>query len=215
MSPLRLDLRVTLLPLPLRLDRSIGTIIVANRSYLYSSKTVPGDQAPQEKRRLQGIAEWNYDIPLAFKLLLSGNPRPCRSSIWETEELVAIAGDYRVGVERLTQFLQKIKIPVAQPMIQETFAFLNSDKNKNLFFVLECGEIFTMEDEPLLDQTNRLIRDIKNLEPILDPDLSGTSSPRANKVEKNLVEESINPLKPIYELGLGAWANILYFDLRG
>jgi hypothetical protein len=29
------------------------------------------------------------------------------------------------------------------------------------------------------------------------------------------VEESINPLKPIYELGLGAWANILYFDLRG
>ncbi len=185
---------------------------MANRSYLYSTKTVPGDQAPQEKRKLQGIAEWKYDIPLAFKLLLSGNPRPCRSSIWETEELIAIAGDYGVGVERLTQFLQKIKIPVAQPMIQETFAFLNSDKNQNLFFVLECGEIFAMEDEPLLDQTNRLIMDIKSLEPILDPALSGISSPKVNEVKQNPVEEPIDPLKLTFELGLGAWANILYFD---
>ncbi|WP_444546268.1 DUF7822 domain-containing protein [Aeromonas hydrophila] len=32
-------------------------------------------------RKLIGVSEWNYDIPIIFNLLLSGNPKTCPSSL--------------------------------------------------------------------------------------------------------------------------------------
>lgn len=52
---------------------------MANRSYLYSTNVVPGPDVKKATRTLTGISEWNYDIPIIYKLLLSGNPRPCKS----------------------------------------------------------------------------------------------------------------------------------------
>ena len=47
---------------------------MANRSYLYSADALPTAGA-EKKPQAVGIAEWNYDIPLAFRLLLSAHPR--------------------------------------------------------------------------------------------------------------------------------------------
>ena len=66
---------------------------MANRSYLYSADTLPTSDVNQ-KPRVVGISEWNYDIPVAFRLLLSGYPRKCRSVIWDFPDEIAIAGDY-------------------------------------------------------------------------------------------------------------------------
>ncbi len=52
---------------------------MANRAYLYSTSFLPG--AETEFRRIVGLSEWSYDIPLAFKLLLTGNPHRCTSLI--------------------------------------------------------------------------------------------------------------------------------------
>jgi hypothetical protein len=74
---------------------------MANRSYLYATNTVPGIDVIQSKRQIIGISEWNYDVPVVYKLLLSGNPRLCKSSIWDVPDLIAIVGDYSLGLERL------------------------------------------------------------------------------------------------------------------
>ena len=46
---------------------------MANRSYLYASDVIPAPDVDPDRRRMTVISEWNYDIPVAFKLLLSGN----------------------------------------------------------------------------------------------------------------------------------------------
>ena len=40
------------------------------------------EELPADERAV-GIAEFGYDIPIVFKLLLSGNPRLCVSMIFE------------------------------------------------------------------------------------------------------------------------------------
>jgi len=184
---------------------------MANRSYLYASNEVPtADRTPAE-RDMIGIAEWNYDIPIAFKLLLSGNPQPCNSSIWKCPEQIAIAGDYEAGFERLSDFLNRISNVDARPLASEADAFLRSEKNRRRFFVLECGEIFEMHDQPLLEQNEALIHSILNLE-----------AEEKTTREKVSVSMPAGPssrhgkrvVRPIDRLGLGNWSNTLYFDLN-
>ena len=71
---------------------------MANRSYLYSSDVVPGYNETG-KKELIGISEWDYDIPLVYKLLLTGAPRMCKSSIWDVSDDIALVGDYLQGVK--------------------------------------------------------------------------------------------------------------------
>jgi hypothetical protein len=73
---------------------------MANRSYLYSTNYLPGSAATGS-RRVVGIAEFGNDIPIVFKLLLSGNPRTCVSLIFEGTDEIALVGDYQLGVGRL------------------------------------------------------------------------------------------------------------------
>ncbi|BBO59597.1 hypothetical protein [Mycoavidus sp. B2-EB] len=198
---------------------------MANRSYLYSTNVVPGPDVKKETRTFTGISEWNYDIPIIYKLLLSGNPRPCKSSIWDMPDDIALIGDYALGVERLKEFLNKITLPTARPLVEETLQFLASKHSINKYFVLECGEIFDMDDEPIQEQNAQLLDEIRNLDveveralaslepqPVEKPKpvgwlakLFGVKSPPA-------VESHDDPLQPVYNLGLGNWSNILYFD---
>lgn len=119
---------------------------MANRSYLYSTNIVPGPDAEAQGRKLIGISEYNYDIPIVFKLLLSGNPRTCPSSIWDCNDDIALLGDYDAGLANLEAFLAQIQTPAAQPLIAEALEFLRKPENHNPYFVLECGEIFEMSD---------------------------------------------------------------------
>ena len=195
---------------------------MANRSYLYSTNVIPGPYVKMEERKLVGISECNYDIPIVFKLLLSGNPRVCKSSIWEVPEDIALVGDYARGVEHLKEFMQEIKLAAAQPLIGEALDFLNKPENQNQFFVLECGEIFEMESEPIPEQNLALLEEIKGLEPQIQKSLQSLLTPKEpssigffSKLFGAKLEEpkqSHDPMKLIYTLGLGNWSNILYHD---
>lgn len=197
---------------------------MANRSYLYSTNVIPGPSAKANGRKLIGIAEWNYDIPIVFKLLLSGNPKTCPSSIWDNPEEIALIGDYASGVKNLEGFLSKIELSSAQGLIAEAIEFLNKTENRSQYFVLECGEIFDMREAPLLEQNLDLLEQVKNLQPGEEQALQSLMAPPVVPPKpvgffSKLLGRAPEPpslahdlMKPIYALGLGNWSNILYFD---
>jgi hypothetical protein len=201
---------------------------MANRSYLYSTNLIPGPDVKKEDRKITGISEWNYDIPLVFKLLISGDPRGCPTSIWGAEGDIALVGDYALGVARLRAFLERIDMPEAKPAIEEALGFLNDPANVNQYFVLECGEIFEMSDGDLVEQNAELLENVRNLdeemalaledlrplppEPPAPPKAVGWLAKLFGaKEEAAPVVQEIDPLQSVYGLGLGNWANVLYF----
>lgn len=171
---------------------------MANRSYLYSTNFVPGSDVKKDERRIVGISEWNCDIPIVFKLLLSANPRRCRSSIWDIPEEIALLGDYDKGTANLFAFLERISDPAVQPLRQEARGFLAAEKNKNRYFLLECGEIFDMAEEPLQEQNDRLLDEIKNLGPQLEQKLADLAAPQGAAVKPARDEERLDLLDRVY-----------------
>ncbi|MBH0095676.1 hypothetical protein I6E61_04665 [Psychrobacter sp. NZS113] len=202
---------------------------MANRSYLYSTNTIPELNQDDSSRVLTGISEYNYDIPIVFKVLLSGNPQACLSVIWDNPEKIALIGDYTSGVQNLEAFLASITLPAAQVPITEALEFLKMPENQNQYFILECGEIFEMSETPVEAQNLALFNQVQNLQPEIEaayqslllpaPVVSEQPKPigfwerlfgRRSTPPKAL--SANNPEQAIYDLGLGLWSNILYFD---
>jgi hypothetical protein len=164
---------------------------MANRSYLYASDLVPARDIEKAKRRIVGISEWNYDIPVAYKLLASGAPEACISSIWKFDGKIAIVSDYEAGVRRLFEYLDRIPKSLIGSHRDEAHVFLSAPENKRRHFVLECGEIFQMQGSDLVQQNQQLLDEIEGFDPPV---------PRYDE--------------EIERLGLGNWSNILYFAPR-
>ena len=164
---------------------------MANRSYLYASDMVPARDVDPTKRRMIGISEWNYDIPVVYKLLSSGNPQACISSIWKIDPKIAVVGEFAAGLDRLTKFLDRLPKQLIQTLREETIQFLSLPTNRRKYFVLECGEIFDMQGGNLEDQNTALLREIQQFNP-----------------------DVVTSEEGITALGLDNWSNILYFDLN-
>jgi hypothetical protein len=206
---------------------------MANRSYLYSSNLIPSKTVLKSERKLIGLSEWPVIIPLVYRILMSGNPHVCATSIWDNAEEIAIVSDYAIGLERLKQFFQRINLPQAQLYINEALAFLERQDNMQRYLVLESGEIFCFSDEPMEDQNEALLKDIQSLETEITmalEDLHILANPSSEilsslgKLSKlfskkpapwtpsQLQEHENKLLKAIFQLGLGEWSNLLYFD---
>jgi hypothetical protein len=199
---------------------------MANRCYLYSTNFLPGRDVTGGDRRVVGIAEWSWDIPLVFKLLLSGDPRKCRSLIWDVPEEVAVVGNYDVGVANLLAFLERISHPAAPALKEEAEEFLAAEKNKNPYFLLEGSEIFDIGDaspaESPAQQNDLLLAEIKDLGPAMEKAIA--------ELDARVHEETHppgffarffgarTPMRKddssdlIYNLGLGGWTNVLFYD---
>ena len=208
---------------------------MANRSYLYSSNIKPTAGVAASEKKLVGISEWNYDIPLVYRLLLSGDTEVCHTSIWDTDEKIAILGNYDKGFDALEKFLLQIKDPMAQELIQEALTFLVDENNRNKFFVLECGEIYEMGGDDFLSQNMSLFEEIKSdvaddaeqaLEmlnkvreaqeapPVQESQSLWNKLFGSKKKQPSLASQNTqaDPMQEYYELGLGNWSNILYFS---
>jgi hypothetical protein len=193
---------------------------MANRSYLYSTDRLPSSDGDTERPRFVGISEWPYDIPLVFKILVSGTPMACQSSLWSPEP-IAIAGDYDQGVARLFEFLDRIDEPDLAPLREEAHAFLTAEENKNRYFLLECGELYDMMGDAPREKNDRLLSEVQNLEPEMESALAKLSSdcrikPRPVSFLARMfgVKSTVakNPTELICELGLGFWDNVLFYD---
>src|SRR6187402_1791248 len=82
---------------------------MANRSYIYS---ISFDRTKRKRENLDkviALSEFNYAIPLSYKILVSQNPQLSNSFIWELEKPIAILGDFKKGKEKLFLFLEILK----------------------------------------------------------------------------------------------------------
>lgn len=186
---------------------------MANRSYLYSTNFIPDSPEWREKKTLHGLSEFRYDIPLVFKILLTGNPIVCRSSIWETPEKIAIAGDYAHGLENLTTYFNRITDSAAQPLIDEALQFLRAPKQARKHFILECGEIFDLTEGSLAEKNIALLAEIQ----AIGADIDHLPVPLPVNAKQGILSKLFrlrapDALSPYYEIGLGGWSEILYFD---
>ncbi len=182
---------------------------MANRSYLYSTDHLPESSEWETKPALRGISEWNYDIPLVFKLLLTGNPFTVKSSIWDSPEKIAIAGDFQQGFDTLNEYLSELP-EAAAPLVSEARAFLCDSANRRKYFILECTEIYTLLDDAPAELNLELLQEIEVLGSIAGvlpiPDV-----PEASTGDEITTAD---PLQPYYDLGLGNWSNVLYFQFE-
>jgi hypothetical protein len=194
---------------------------MSNRCYLYSTNFVPGLEVT-EYRRAIGIASWSYDIPIVYKLLLSSNPRICRSLIFEGADEFALIGDYAKGVECMLRFLVRVSHPAVAEAMEQALEFLEAEENKNAYFVLEPGEIFDVLPESLPDEYRKLLAEIQNLQPQMDKAIA--------ELEARMWEEDHPPgffarllgartpvrkndsTDLVYGLGLGGWSNVLFYE---
>lgn len=175
---------------------------MANRCYLYTADQLPGSPGWDAKRHLHSVAEWNYDTPFAFQLLVSANPRPIRSSIWTFPDDLAIAGDAEAGLKHLNEYLARLPAQ-AEPLVTQTQAFLANPKNRRRYFILECGELFQMEGGDLAAQNRELLDWLSGLH-------ARIQSLPLPAMDRSTASD--DPLLPFYQLGLGNWSNILYFQ---
>ena len=179
---------------------------MANRCYLYSVN--------KEKSNYIGISEWAYEIPIVFKILLSGNPRACRSAIWpEYEGKIAIEADALIGISKLDEFLSRIKLPEVNEMKQEAMDFLHDTNNLQDAFILEGGEIFDMVSEDLEAENVALLNEISDIDLLIDKALADLVRATKPSFFSKLLKKKQNNKEILWNLGLGFWGNVLYYDL--
>ncbi|MCL2534013.1 MAG: hypothetical protein FWE39_07600 [Nocardiaceae bacterium] len=180
---------------------------MANRSYLY---TASFDAA----ERVSGISEWPYAIPLVYRILVSVDPSPCRSLIW-TDHLdpIAVSGRCGPGIDRLERFLSRIEHPEIGPLADEAMTFLREHTEPDGRFVLECGEIFAMDDEPLGDQNARMVAALSDIDAEIDAAVARLAPTKPNFWQRVFKPAQESVEAPVRELGLGYWSDTLYFDL--
>ncbi|WP_430333968.1 hypothetical protein [Rhodococcus sp. ACT016] len=188
---------------------------MANRSYLYTTSFAPDtDTARTPADRVSGISEWPYAIPLVFRILVSADPRPCRSLIWnDGPDPTAITGRCGPGIIRLEQFLARIDHPALGSWADDAIAFLRAHTEPDGHFVLECAEIFAMDDAPVGEQYTREIQALSELDTEIDATLARLAPTKPNFWQRVFKPSQESLEAPIRELGLGYWSDTLYCDL--
>lgn len=179
---------------------------MANRSYLYSCGIHPNQQ--RKRPQLKGISEWNSDIPLVYKVLVSAQTRVCKSSIWKGDLQIAISGDYLEGRKRLFEFLERIKNEETEKLIKDAESALGIWDFNREFFVLEAGEIFDLIDDDLEEQNKSLFEQIQDLSYDIDKAVE-TFHALAGEEESGFSKQYLYAANT---LGLDNWRDVLYYD---
>ena len=165
---------------------------MANRAYLYAKK----DEA------FVAISEYNYDIPIAYKILVSCKTKRVRSGIFGSPFKIALRGNFEEGVERLYAFLEELKqkglIPEAEldEKIEETRSFLEKQRGCR-FFWLEGAEIYEYGG-PALFGNLKMCRQISRIETEI-----------ANFYREL---DGVKPDERMGMIGIQEWADCLYYE---
>ncbi|MEU2248311.1 hypothetical protein [Streptomyces sp. NPDC019224] len=129
---------------------------MANRSYLYAADSMP-DEAELPKK-IRCISEHNWDIPLAHKLMVGRGTTIVPSMIWSPP--IGIAADYADGANLLRDLLHAVGKGLEDDAafaecVARTTAHLEKQQAK--YFILETGEIISMEGDDSAASVQRLV----------------------------------------------------------
>jgi hypothetical protein len=189
---------------------------MSNRAYLYSVNSIPtSDSVPDV---IKGLSEYEYDIPIVYKILLGNEPEVCRSVIWRNEKAGLVA-DFRKGLNDLLLFLELFKKEemddpeMFEELYEETLKFLKNPKHTEKYVLLEVSEIFDMEEEPLDVLFKDLIFDIKFVANEAKSLVKLSANPKNPNVFFTSKLGEFHDLKKDWDetLGIDCWSNILYY----
>jgi hypothetical protein len=179
---------------------------MANRSYLYSIDFDSTIIERSDDHEVCGLSEWAYEIPLAYKILVSQDAKTSQSIIFGYDKPIAIIGDFQKGREKLFLFLAElIKMDILdkeklKEQIHYAETYLRDIKHENKYIILECGEIFAMDYEELEEPTRNLYEN-----EILKIDETINAFVHDITAEKTTEEEKFN------KLGINFWDEDLYY----
>lgn len=169
---------------------------MANRSYLYATDTIPTKGQPNPS---YGLAEYNWDIPVVFKLMMANEPRRTASAIWNHD--IGIIADRRGAVDRVEAFAALLID--GHPHADELKAQLEEMREvlrktpPTKYLLLEVGEIVDLMDGELATNVEEVISGIADVVK-LAADPKTVAKWRKRKLD---------------EMNLGYWSDVLYFDL--
>jgi hypothetical protein len=168
---------------------------MADRSMLFAARALP--QRPGDVVGVLGLSEFAYAIPTLYKLLVSVDPQPSISVIFNTDIPVAIAGSRDAGLARLRALRATVGDDApAAPSLDEAIAYLNKTHIDHPYFLLEPGEILGLSSTPLDAQMAALMSEIRALK---DADLEA------------LARQADDP----EHWAGGCWSHLLYFQPAG
>lgn len=190
---------------------------MANRAYLYSADQKPAGATAGEIDTV-GLSEFEWDIPVVYKILLSAGTEAVDSTIFpnpekEDEPLpVALAADYQRGLNRLALFFDDLKEHIDPEVAAKTLAFLRDPKNARKYFLLEAAEVYALQadsEEDLIAENNTM-RLILSNPGIMNPD---DDAEIAKYYSDEVLEEiEVYDTDTIDEITDMEWSNHLYYS---
>jgi hypothetical protein len=198
---------------------------MANRSYIYSIDFDRTLEHRSENKKVCGLSELNYSIPLAYKILVSQNSKISPSVIFDYEKPIAIIGDFYKGREKLFLFLDELlKTDIIDKdelkrEIKTSKEFLYDAEHENKYAILECGEIYTMNDGELEEHNRKLYEEeivkidetIKTfMDEIQKISVTGELAKLARR-NRLTPAQAINGEK-LNRLGISFWCDTLYYE---
>lgn len=139
---------------------------MANRSYLFSIDFDRTKEKRDDTKKVCGLSEYNYGIPLSYLILASQDAEISNSIIWNYEYPIAIIADFYKGRKKLFDFLDNLlsknifEQSQLENKISTTKDFLLDKKHENKYIILECGEIFEMEEGEPEDHNKNLFETV-------------------------------------------------------
>ena len=139
---------------------------MANRCYLYASDRVPTGESRLRDGEAVSVAEWKWDVPLGFKLLLSTGTRPCGPPDvgWGDDDRAALAGEYEAGLSRLMGFLDRVRRPGIDVLREHVLSHYTSPRTRRQHFILDPDEIFMGRPGDPAEQLDSVIAQIGEVE---------------------------------------------------
>jgi hypothetical protein len=143
---------------------------MANRTYLYNIDFNRLKRLKTPKDSVLSVSEYAYEIPLAYKILLSVDTLNNKSILWDYKTPISISEDANKGKQSLLKFLDKLKTlnlyeeDYLKSEIEKTILFFTQNEFKLKYFFFEGGELYEMGDEPFEKQNLKIFNEIKEIE---------------------------------------------------
>ncbi len=170
---------------------------MSNRAMLYARKG----------KTMTGISEYNYEIPLAYKILVSQKTRRVHSKVFFSPFRTAIRGDYDLGVEKLYAFLDELKKrnyfdeKKFDKITEETREFLEKNRGHNYFY-LEGAEVY---ESPSFLENIKMKKQISKI----DQEIEGFFR-KMDKLKQEKAEDKLD--KMLCSIGIQEWSDYLYYS---
>ena len=184
---------------------------MANRSTLYAMEESADGAQP---KRMWGLSEWPWDIPVSHLILVGAEPQMCHSYVWNFDGKIAVRGDFVRGRQQFFTFLELLRqraiLPAAEldEAIADARAVLDVPSGDRLVMLLEAGEILEMMDVSDQDSLEKLNENEVFGQTLSEKDFPGL----LDSLEKQAAADGVAAVWG--RLGITDWSDLTWLGLE-